>query len=152
MEGLWPLHMIRNFLLAAAEAVCLASAPALAAAQGTPAPNTKFSGFGDVISVHAGLLTDAGRIAIDYGHRNTCTYAVFGLPAVSINTVRGVGAVGRARGTTEINQTGMQNPTLSHASLAVVSEPTPTALGGIGLLALVGFGMLRRRQSAFLQG
>jgi MYXO-CTERM domain-containing protein len=143
--------MIRKLLMAASEVVCLAWATA--SAQGISAPNGEFSGFGSTSSVQGGLLTrSAGRIAIDNGHRNTYTHAVFGLPALSIKTMRGFGAVGRATGIAEVNATGTQNVTLSHANLAVVSEPTPMALAGIGLLALVGFGMLRRRQSAFLQG
>lgn len=143
--------MIREFLMAAAELVCLAWATT--AAQAITPPNGEFSGFVSASSVHAGLLArSAGRIAIDNAHRKTCTHAVFRLPALSINTMRGIGTVGRATGIAEVNATGMQNATLSHASLAVASEPTPMALAGIGLLALVGFGMLRRRQSAFLQG
>jgi MYXO-CTERM domain-containing protein len=137
--------------LAAAEAVCLAWATG--SAQGITAPNGEFSGFASASSLHAGLLTrSAGRIALGNGHRNTYTHAVFRPPALSINAMRGIGSVGRATGIAEVDATGMENATLSHASLAVASEPTPMALAGIGLLALAGFGILRRRQSAFLQG
>jgi MYXO-CTERM domain-containing protein len=136
--------------MAAAEVVCLAWATG--SAQGITPPNGEFSGFGSASSVQVGLLTSAGRVAIDNGHRNTYTHAVFRLPALSINAMRGIGTVGRPTGIAEVNATGMQNATLSHASLAVASEPTPMALAGIGLLALVGFGILRRRQSVFLQG
>jgi MYXO-CTERM domain-containing protein len=143
--------MSRKFLMAAAEVVCLAWVTG--SAQGITTPIREFSGFASASSLHAGLLTrSAGAIAIGNGHRNTYTHAVFRLPALSINAMMGIGSVGRATGIAEVNATGMQNATLNHASLAVASEPTPMALAGIGLLALVGFGMLRRRQSAFLQG
>lgn len=144
--------MIRRFLITAAGVVCLAWKTA--SAQDIAGRSGGFGGFSSPGSVHCGLLIgNARHIAIGNGHRNgTYTLAVFRLSALSINTIRGIGAVGRATGIAEVNGSGMQNATLGHAGLAVVSEPTPTALTGIGMLALVGFGMLRRRQSAFLQG
>jgi MYXO-CTERM domain-containing protein len=145
--------MIAKFLVTVTAVVCLAWTPA--SAQDIAGRSAGFGTFGSPSKVHSGLLArNAGHIAIDNGHRiGAYTLAVFRLPSLSIGAMRGLGVVDRAGngGIAAVNATGMQNGTLNHASLAVVSEPTPTALAGIGMLALVGFGMLRRRQSAFLQ-